>query len=90
MRYYAFGTALLTNESTRAVNDILSIMSKYSIDNAEQINMEILSRWMQGKGIVDRTWRGLLGVLRVHCTGLAQDIEEALRAETEQHTTCMV
>ena len=53
--------------------------------NAEQINMDILSRWMQGRGIADRTWRGLLGVLRVHCPGLAQDIEETLRAEKVQY-----
>ena len=50
--------------------------------NAEQINMDILSRWVQGRGIADRTWRGLLGVLRVHCPGLAEDIEETLSAET--------
>ena len=45
--------------------------------------MDILSRWVQGKGIVDRTWRGLLGVLRIHCPGLAEDIEETLRAEND-------
>ena len=45
--------------------------------------MDILSRWVQGKGIADRTWRGLNGVLRIHCPGLAQDIEEALRAEND-------
>ena len=50
--------------------------------NAEQINMDILRRWVQGKGISDRTWRGLLGVLRVHCPGLAEEIEETLRADT--------
>ena len=51
--------------------------------NAEQINMDILGRWVRGKGIADRTWHGLLGVLRVHCPGLAQDIEETLRSETD-------
>ena len=80
MRYYAVGTALLKDES-RTV--ILGIVSKHAIDDAKQINMDVLSRWMQGSGIADRTWRGLLGVLRVHCPGLAQDIEETLRAEAD-------
>ena len=80
MRYYAVGTALLKDES-RTV--ILDIVSKHAIDDAKQINMDVLSRWMQGNGIADRTWRGLLGVLRVHCPGLAQDIEETLRAEAD-------
>ena len=78
IKYLSFGTGLLNDES----GDIVpSIVSEHR-GNAEQINMDILSRWVQGKGIADRTWRGLLGVLRVHCPGLAQDIEETLRAET--------
>ena len=51
--------------------------------NVEQINMDILSRWVQGRGITDRTWLGLLGVMRVHCPRLAQDIEETLRVEAD-------
>ena len=74
MKYYAIGTALLNDEVVPA------IVSEHR-GNAEQINMDILSRWVQGKGIADHTWRGLLGVLRVNCPGLAQDIEETLREE---------
>ena len=77
MRFYVVGTALLNDERGAIV---LAIMSEHR-SNAEQINMDILSRWVQGKGIADHTWRGLLGVLRVHCPGFAQDIEEALRSE---------
>ena len=77
MQYYMVGSALLNNERGAIVP---AIVSEYR-GNAEQINMDILSRWVQGKGIADHTWRGLLGVLRVHCPGLAQDIEETLRAE---------
>ena len=78
MRYHVVGTDLLNGES-----DIVSTIESKHECNAEQINMDILSCWVQGEGIVDRTWRGLLGVLRVRCTGLAQDIEETLRAKND-------
>ena len=78
IQYYMVGTALLNDKRGTIVP---AIVSEHR-GNAEQINMDILSHWVQGKGIADRTWRGLLGVLRVHCPGLAQDIEETLRTET--------
>ena len=77
MQYYLVGIALLNDERGTIIP---AIVSEHR-GNAEQINMDILSRWVQGRGIADRTWRGLLGVLRLHCPGLAQDIEEALRGE---------
>ena len=77
------GTALLNDERGVIVP---AIVSEHR-GNAEQINMDILSRWIQGKGIDDHSWRGLLGVLRVHCSGLAKDIEETLRAETDTSST---
>ena len=83
MQYNMVGTGLLNDERGAIVP---AIVSEHR-GNAEQINMDILSRWMQGKGIADRTWRGLLGVLRVHCPGLAQDIEETLSVETSD--TCI-
>ena len=79
-KFHAVGTGLLNDERGTVVPAIVL----ENRGNAEQINMDILRRWVQGKGIADHTWRGLLGVLRVHCLGLAQDIEETLRAE---HTT---
>ena len=78
-KYLSVGTGLLHDERGDVVPAIVSEHGR----NAEQINMDILSRWVQGKGIADRTWQGLLGVLRVHCPGLAQDIEETLIAETD-------
>ena len=78
IKYLSFGTGLLNDEN----GDIVPVIVSEHRGNAEQINMDVLSRWVQGKGISDCTWRGLLGVLRLHCPGLAQDIEETLRAET--------
>ena len=79
IKFYYVGSALLNDKSGTVVP---AIVLEHR-GNAEQINMDILSRWVQGKGIADHTWRGLLGVLRVHCPGLAHDIEETLRAETD-------
>ena len=74
------GTTLLDD---RRGNDIPAIAEQYG-NNAERINMEILRRWLQGKGIPDRTWRGLLGVLKIHCGELAERVEEVLTAEEAQ------
>ena len=79
IHYQVVGTGLLKDDRAEVIPAIILEHGK----NAQQISMDILSRWVQGKGIADRTWRGLLGVLRVHCPGLAQDIEETLRAEID-------
>ena len=71
------GTALLEDRD----GTIIPAIAQQYVNNSERINMEILRRWIQGKGIPDRTWRGLLGVLRVHCAALAESVEEALTAE---------
>ena len=49
------GTALLKDNDGEVV---LVIVSEHG-SNLEQINMDniILSLWVQGKGIADRTWR---------------------------------
>ena len=85
-KFYEVGIALL-NDMHGAV--VSAIVLEHN-NNVEQINMDILSHWVQGKGIADCTWRGLLGVLRVHCSGLAQDIEDALRAETVQSENVVI
>ena len=88
INYLSVGTGLLNDERGEIVP---AIVSDYR-DNTEHINMAILRGWVQGKGIADHTWRGLLGVLRVHCPGLAQDIEETLTSETEKvqsYTICI-
>ena len=74
-KFYAVGLALLDNTIL-----LSSIMSKHG-GNTEQMCMDILICWLQGRGIADCTWRGLLGVLNEHCPDLARDIEETLKAE---------
>ena len=71
------GIALLQDES----GCIVSAIKQQCLGNVLDINVEILTRWINGQGIVDRTWLGLLGVLRVHCAALAQSVEEALTAD---------
>ena len=51
------------------------------MNNASLISIEILTRWVQGQGIADTSWRGLLGVLKEYCPALADSIEEALMEE---------
>ena len=77
IKNYVVGIALLNDESGEIVPAIISEHR----DNAEHINMDILGRWVQGKGIDDRTWRGLLDVLSQHCPGLAQDIKDTLTSD---------
>ena len=75
------GIALLNDES----GDIVKGLAKEFRGNAQDINLEILQCWLQGRGIADRTWRGLIGVLRMYCGVLAESVEEALTAkEAEQ------
>ena len=68
------GTNLLEDWS----GNIVSAIEQQYRGNVEGINTEILQRWIQGWGKADRSWRGLLSVLRVHCVTLADHVEEAL------------
>ena len=68
------GIALLQDSS----GSIVSAIKKQHQGDWKRINLEILQCWIQGCGIADRSWRGLLGVLRVHCGALADLVEEAL------------
>ena len=80
VKWMMVGTALLEDRD----GTIIPAIAQQYVNNSERINMEILRCWIQGKGIPDRTWRGLLGVLRMHCTALAVSVEEALTKEAEQ------
>ena len=71
------GTTLLDDKDGAIVP---AIAQQYA-NNTKFIILEILRRWLQGKGIPDRTWRGLLCVLRMYCRNLAESVEEALTAE---------
>ena len=68
------GIALLNDNSGTIVKSI----NEEFRGNAQNINLEILQRWKRGEGIHDRSWHGLLRVLRVHCVSLAEIVEEAL------------
>ena len=82
MQWKRVGTILLDDKDGTAVSRI----AYQHGNNIDHINMDILGRWIQGEGIPDRTWQGLLGVLKVvHCIKLAESVEEALAAkEAEQ------
>ena len=72
------GTALLDDKD----GTIIPAIAREHGNNAERINTEILRRWIQGKGIPDRTWKGLLCVLRnVRCISLADSVDEVLTEE---------
>ena len=69
------GIALL--EDTTGVK-VSAIESQYQ-RNAERISLDILTQWVLGKGMRDRTWRGLVGVLkRSKRVALAEEIEEVI------------
>ena len=73
-KYFEVGNTLLNDSSGSIVRNIVSHYTK-------QINTDILRLWVEGKGINDRTWRGLIDVLGEHCPQLAQDIEKALTSK---------
>ena len=80
------GIALLNDES----GGIVRALAKEFRGNAQDINLEILGRWLQGSGIPDRSWQGLLDVLWVYCMTLADRVEEALTAEEAEQGKCTV
>ena len=83
-KYLLVGTVFLNDVNG---SQISAIASQHE-HNAESINYDILSRWLQGEGTTACTWRGLLDVLHVHCPALAREIEEVLEAR-ESLTTYM-
>ena len=75
MQYVTVGTALL-NDRTGAI--VPQIAAQFW-GNIELINLEILRRWLQGSGMKDCSWGGLLHVLRENgCVALSEEMEEAL------------
>ena len=76
-QWHMVGIALLNDKS----GSIVKAIAKEFRYNAQDIVLEILQRWLEGSGIPDRTWRGLIRVLRMHCRALAESVEEVLTAE---------
>ena len=80
-RHYSYLGPLLLNDSMGAVTT--AIASHYHPD-ANAINQEILTRWLQGQGKRPVTWSALISVLKdVGLSELAQVIQEALTSSTQ-------
>ena len=67
----------LLNDKT---GTILDGIAREKVYNDEDINRDILRRWLEGRGKHDRTWKGLLDVLKVHCFALYEQVVVALKA----------
>ena len=68
-----FGYLLLEDSTGARVRNI----SQVHRDNPEQINLDILEQWLEGKGKQPVTWKTLIEVLcDVVLTTLASDIQE--------------
>ena len=59
-KYSIFGTYLLMDNT----GTIVEALEKEHRGNADDINMAILRRWLQGKGLVPVTWSTLVDVLK--------------------------
>ena len=76
-KYTRFGTLILKRPNSRFDPDIASIAWEQH-NSVRDTNFEILTRWIRGEGIEDRTWRGLIRILRaVDLNSLADYIAEA-------------
>ena len=65
---------LLLNDTTGTVTQ--AIINQYH-RNASEINMEILQRWIQGRGKLPVEWATLIEVLKdIELTELAREIEK--------------
>ena len=77
-KYYEFGILLLDDPNGTRIH---SIIHKHMGD-AEQINTEILSEWINGKGKKPVTWKTLVQVLHdIELCSLACRIETMLTFE---------
>ena len=77
------GTTLLDDRD----GTIIPAIARKHNNDATYINMEILRTWVQGQGMSDTTWRGLIRVLKEHCTALAESVEEVLTEQDDPQPT---
>ena len=81
-KYVSFG-AFLLNDST---GSRVKIMSHKNLNDAERINIEILSEWLTERGKQPVTWATLVEVLRdIELSTLAGEIE-AVKCPARQVT----
>ena len=79
-KYVQFGTFLLNDRNGSRVK----IMARKHLNDAEQINTEILQEWLTGRGKQPVTWATLVEVLRdIELFALACEIE-AVRCPEDQ------
>ena len=75
MKYKTFGILLL-NDLTGAK---IAAIAQRCLNGGEQINIEILQEWLQGKGKKPVSWQTLVDVLKdTGLSELAMDIETSL------------
>eukprot|EP00731_Ephydatia_muelleri_P016920 Em0010g18a len=74
--YFNMGVLLLKDET----GAVVQALEHEHMRNAERINQDIFSRWLQGKGAQPVAWPTLIGVLRkIGLCVLADDIEGGLK-----------
>ena len=74
-KYVQFGTFLLDDGNGLRVK----IMAHKHLNDAEEINMEILQKWLSGRGKQPVTWVTLVEVLHdIKLSTLANDIETVI------------
>ena len=72
IKYVKFGTFLLDDRNGSRVK----IMAHKHLNDAEEINTEILQEWLTGRGRQPVTWTTLAEVLRdIELSALAGEIE---------------
>ena len=84
VKYHEFGLFLLDDETGARIH---SLANKH-MNDAEQINMEVLQQWITGRGKHPVTWKTLIQVLRnIELTVLAGEIEAVKCCEgTEENS----
>jgi len=74
-KYRTFGILLLDDQTGAKITAI----EQKHLNDAEQINIDILQEWLQGNGKKPVTWQTLVGVLNdTGLSELAMDIETSL------------
>ena len=72
VKYYQFGVLLLEDDTGARIN----ALTHKHMNDAEQINMEVLQQWINDKGKQPVTWKTLTEVLRdIELNTLAGEIE---------------
>ena len=82
IQWQVVGTILLDDKN----GTLMPAITKEFANNAQDINTEVLRRWIQGNGI-DCTWRVLLDALKVPCRALSKRVEEALTVDPKEEAT---